>query len=164
MSSRLDTVTACGATIRPLLGSVANFVIRCSTSPPLCTASAASSRPSDGAPQRNVNIQRRQRFGLGIKNLRRSCGASRHRISEQYVCGRASLALALAWTPLCCRGRLLCQRELDSISRRKIGHCLIGATWTPDTAKQLVTEIRKISDAPITPTSPFRMDGSAAFI
>jgi hypothetical protein len=27
-----------------------------------------------------------------------------------------------------------------------------------------VTEIRKISDAPITPTSPFRMDGSAAFI
>ena len=27
---------------------------------------------------------------------------------------------------------------------------VIGATWTPDTAKQLVIEIRKISDAPIT--------------
>jgi metallo-beta-lactamase class B len=27
---------------------------------------------------------------------------------------------------------------------------VIGATWTPDTAKQLVTEIRKISSAPIT--------------
>ena len=45
---------------------------------------------------------------------------------------------------------------------------VIGATWTPDTAKQLVTEIRKISDAPITQVidtnyHPDRAGGNAYF-
>ena len=45
---------------------------------------------------------------------------------------------------------------------------VIGATWTPDTAKQLVTEIRKISDARITQLidtnyHPDRAGGNAYF-
>lgn len=45
---------------------------------------------------------------------------------------------------------------------------VIGATWTPNTAKQLVTEIRKISSAPITEVidtnyHPDRAGGNAYF-
>src|SRR5262249_52376588 len=45
---------------------------------------------------------------------------------------------------------------------------VIGATWTPDTAKQLVIEIRKISNAPITQVidtnyHPDRAGGNAYF-
>jgi metallo-beta-lactamase class B len=45
---------------------------------------------------------------------------------------------------------------------------VIGATWTPDTAKQLVIEIRKISNAPITEVidtnyHPDRAGGNAYF-